>query len=839
MILIDTQKKEFNRLKDIRILEKGEGESGYNGNILIIGLGGVGIETARSLKGMLAGNTIASDNIDYLVFDSDIPYMEQLIEDSRDSIGFNATEVISIYRKTLDDLLIKPDTRAYAYSDLAKWLDPEMPELNIGITGAAGNRQIGRLMFSNAYEEVRALLFNKIDEMYMKSADAEGVGKLDFLIISGVAGGTGSGIIIDLAYNIRAYCRAKKMQNVRLGSVLMMPDVLYADRTISSDSNKVDLLNANGLATLKEITYYMNLKEKDEMYTFESTRHKLSIKENVFDSCMLISGRKDDQGYIPAGTIYSDAAYFMLKLVSRKAIGEMKPDGTRDLVRDIFFRPNENGPFKIISETDYRIPIREIENISEYEVFKLAYKKLNDSALDKPGIPEKIEAIMGEFRDFINTPAGEEIKLKASFLINTLTYNKPVYKAIKKNTDTLQQDINMDLNKLRTNILAVQRDIKLRFMNSIEELINFSMKEYGPYATMKLIGAKGYAGIEEETGLILEIKKLEQSAQNYRPNGEYERIIQSIKDICAKRFFAFPNAKRETENGYFEACIKNALAIEKTILMDAINAEDVYGDTMRWLIRLCDRYNDIYDPFCTELYDSIDDLAASGKRTLGYMMKEARQSELFPIDYVTDERIEDMRKGLVRLLVENEANIENDRSVSIKEEMERMYKNLFAGIGAFAPEKFIYNAFSDEKPRVQELTALFVSNENEKRDRCLYRAAKAFVQGTYEKVGRKKLCMTESGLNKNYRCEKYISLPDMMPHFSEAIKGILVKEPYNINEKLITMNTGEIAISSDEIVFDVPYTVLTCADDMLVSYVQTDAYKGLHIDQDHDYATVS
>ena len=146
---------------------------------------------------------------------------------------------------------------------------------------------------------------------------------------------------------------------------------------------------------------------------------------------------------------------------------------------------------------------------------------------------------------------------------------------------------------------------------------------------------------------------------------------------------------------------------------------------------------------------------------------------------------------------------------------------------------------SDEKPHTQELTAIFVSAENEKRDRCLYRAAKAFVQGTYEKVGRKKLCMTEPDLNKQKKKKKYISLPDMMPHFSEQIKGILIKEPYNINQNLITMNTGETAISSDEIIFDIPYTVLNCADDMLVSYVQTDAYKGLHIDQDHDYATVS
>ncbi len=839
MILIDTQKKEFNRLKDIRILEKGADEVGLNGDILVIGLGGVGIETARSLKGMLANKMKPEDNIEFLVFDSDIPNMEQTIEDSREGVGFNATEVISIYRKTLDDLLIKSDTRAYAYSDLAKWMDPEMPELNIGINGTKGNRQIGRLMFSNAYEEVRVLLFNKINMMYEKSKRNGGDGKLDFLIISGAAGGTGGGIIIDLAYNIRAFCKAKKFENVRLGSVLMTPDVLFADKVFKEDQDLTDLLNANGLATLKEITYYMDLKQRDEMFCFESTTHKLTIKENVFDSCMLVSGRKDNQGYIPAGVIYSDAAYFMLKLVSKKFIGSGKTDGSKELLRDVFFRPNENGPFKIISETDYRIPIKEIENISEYEVFKEAYKLLNESAIDKPGIKDKIEEIVSEFREFINQPAGEQINLKASFLIDTSTYGKPLYKSIKKGIDTLQQDIDVDLNKLKNNILAVQRDIKLKFMSSIEELVNYSMVQYGPFATMKMIGAKGYLGIEEDTGLVKEIKTLEEKAQSYRPTGEFERIIQSIRDICAKRFFAFPSAKRETENGYYDACIKNALSKEKTILMDAINAEDVYGDTVRWLYRVVDRYNDIFGPFCSELYVSIDDLASNAKRTLGYMMKEARQSELLPVDYVTPERIEDMRRCLVKLFVENEANIENDRSVSVKEEMERIYKNLFAGLGAFAPEKFIFNAFSDEKSGLQELITMFVAQDNEKRDRCLYRAAKAFVQGTYEKVGRKKLCVTEKDIDKEYRSERYISLPDMMPHFSEEIKKNLIKEPYNISPDLITMNVGEVSISSDEIVFDVPYTVLGCADDMLYSYVQTDAYKGLHIDQVHDYESVS
>ena len=42
MILIDTQKEEFTKLKDIRIFEKLDNEQRYNGDLLVIGLGGMG-----------------------------------------------------------------------------------------------------------------------------------------------------------------------------------------------------------------------------------------------------------------------------------------------------------------------------------------------------------------------------------------------------------------------------------------------------------------------------------------------------------------------------------------------------------------------------------------------------------------------------------------------------------------------------------------------------------------------------------------------------------------------------------------------------------------------------
>ena len=47
---------------------------------------------------------------------------------------------------------------------------------------------------------MRVLLFDKLEEAHTRSKS----GKLDIIIVSGVAGGTSGGILTDLTYNIRA-----------------------------------------------------------------------------------------------------------------------------------------------------------------------------------------------------------------------------------------------------------------------------------------------------------------------------------------------------------------------------------------------------------------------------------------------------------------------------------------------------------------------------------------------------------------------------------------------------------------------------------------------------------
>ena len=536
MILIDTQKEEFTRLKDIRIFEKMDNEQRYNGDLLVIGLGGMGSQVVCNMKTMLKGEISSEDNIHFLMIDSDIPAMENMIEASKDGVGLNATEIISIYRPNLENLLVRGIKQNPVHPNLANWMREDFPQINIDTDGAKGNRQIGRLMFSNAYEDMRVLLFDKLEDVHIRSKS----GKFDIIIVSGVAGGTGSGILTDLTYNIRAYIRSKKWEDVRVGGCLLMPDILYSNPAIVSNPDLLATLNANGYATLKEVDYYMRLKEKDDKYCFESTTHRLTIKENIFHSCLLISGKKDEQGYIPESVIYTDVAYFLKKLASVKHVGQGEHGAKGKLLRDVFFETDDRGYYRIINESDYKIPIKEIENICEYEIFIEAYKKLHELPEENAQAKQARESIFGELETFLNGKPGDEIKLSVNGIIPIRQFEKPVYKMIKKNQDGLRENMGRQLASMKDRIPIMVKSLKNHMLEVIDAELARFMKENGPYAVMDIIGCAGIGSSENDRGMIADIEHMKEMLRNYQPTGEYSRIIESIKDIVSKRFFTFP-----------------------------------------------------------------------------------------------------------------------------------------------------------------------------------------------------------------------------------------------------------------------------------------------------------
>ncbi len=842
MILIDTQKEEFSKLKDIRVFGKISHDGRFNGNLLVIGLGGLGSRAVCALKGMLADNITPEDNINFLMIDSDISEMEATIEDSKEGVGFNALEVISIYRPDIENVLENGIAKNPIHENLANWMDPEFPAVTIGRDGAKGNRQIGRLMFSNAYTDVRMLLFDKLQDVY----DRTDSGTVDVIIVTGVSGGTGSGILSDVAYNIRAYGKAKKWNNLRVGGCLLMPDVLFGHKAVYDDTELVSRLNANGCATMKEVDYYMKLSEKDDNYTFISKNNKMVIRDNLFDACMLVSGRKDAQGYIPEGFILKDVANFLYRLASNKYVGNNDVDNDRKLLRDMFFEnegysitswkmehdddliKNSNCYYKVVSEADYHIPIREIENMCENDLFSQAYKGLYRSPFKEGNAETDIKTVLSELEEFLKEEPGVDIKLGVNGLIQYGQITKPTYKMIKKNTDGVREAFAKKMESFEKELPVIIKSLKNRLWGSLDEVISKYLKEFGPYGAIDIIGAPS-AGVTDSTkGMMAEVKRLENMMKDYTPSGEYTRIIDSIKAIVAKRFFTFPSAKRETESGYFDACIKEALAAERTKIIDELDAQDLFGDTLRWLQQRAERLDEIYSQFGEDLKSSIEDLSIQGSQTVVNILKKAKRHEFLPTDYVTSRRIEEMRSGIIKFMLDNESNIDNGRVVPVKDEMEKLYRELFSGVGAYGPEKMFTVAFADKKLTEQDLNVMFGSPINDRRTVIMEEAAKAFVSDIAEE---QPLCVLRDDYKEKLLAKKYISVPNVMPYFSKAVKAILMASPYNEKEDSITLNPGEIEISIDDFFVGVPISMMKCAMEMQMAYNAVYDYKGLHIDE--------
>ena len=827
MIFLETQKEEFSKLKDVRIFGTDEVGERINGDLLVVGLGGVGGKVLTQLKSMLRSEITSEDNIHYLLIDSDIPEMEDTIKASRDGDGLNALEVLSIYRPNLEDIMEKGYNNQPVQNTLAKWMSPDFPKVRIGTEGANGNRQIGRLMFSNAYEDMRILLFEKLEDMYSDSVSK----RLDIIVVSSTCGGTGSGILADVTYNIRGYCRSRRWENVRIGGCLIMPDALFANRSIYEDDELKTLLLANGQATMLEVSEYIQAAYEGKNYVFESTTHRLSMCDNIFDSCMLVSGKKDMQGYVPEGIVFSDVAYFFYKLAHNKYIDDPDENGRRKLLRDSFFEKSKLGYFKVVNEADYKIPIKEIENVVENTIFHEAYKRMNTMPGKDGEMQADIQRTFGEMYTFLQGKPGDEIPLSVNGLIKTGQFPAPAYKDIKKRTDRLASTLPAAVDSVKADIPIIVKSLRIKMSQMLDSNIEKYMKTYGPFVTMRIIGAAGIGGCEKDEGMVEQAKALESMLVQYIPSDEFEGIKDSILAIVKKRLFAFPSAKRETERGYHDACIKSALAQERNMIMAELNAQDVFGDIIRQLRQRAEQLSDTFSQFNQDLVNAVEDLATNGRRIIDFTLNDAKRHEYLPSDYVTEERIEQFKTGLISMMVNHEADINGDRVVPVSVEMEHIYRNFLLGLGVYPNEKVIAAAFADRHPSMQDMNAMFVSFDSDVRRGVMRTAATSFVTSAIEKTSKKRLCILKSGFEEKVMKQKYISLPDSMPHFSAAMKEILTSAPYNEAPESITTNIGEQVITMDNFYSGVRMNMLECSTEMETAYgmvVSSGAYMGLH-----------
>lgn len=275
--------------------------------VLLVGLGGSGIKALLSFKEKAESifpeeNSV---NLEYLAIDTDEIGTDANIS-RKDTIIIQSADTAMLLREGARDKGIIPE-------EIRSWLDPQMSPFKV-MNGAAGIRQAGRLILFLNIVQVYQALEKKISRIKV-GYDLHKV-RIQVYLFTGIGGGTGSGMFVDVSYLIRKIC-----PNADMNGIIIMPDVSCM-KTGLRDVTKRNI-KRNGFAALKELEYLMMLKRYSEWFYQEYPGHIGAVYTQVpiFDNCILVGAQEEGRNAIGTESeIYERVAEYILTELQEKSI---------------------------------------------------------------------------------------------------------------------------------------------------------------------------------------------------------------------------------------------------------------------------------------------------------------------------------------------------------------------------------------------------------------------------------------------------------------------------------------------------------------------------------------
>lgn len=342
---------------------------------VVIGLGGLGGTTVNELKRKVLKDIINPELIRFLVVDSDETALKELRESSGRNGYLKDEETVNIYSQSL----LAELRRKNAGNLLNDAWTPETALLmGPPATGAGAMRQTGHQMITrfDTYSQLACRLQGLLMEVY-RDIYAAGIKKMEIILISGIAGGTGGGIICDTAYLIRNIMRGADIREYRLSAYLYMPGVQLAEPGRYVEPQFMNVMKRNGYETLKEIVSYMNLVSNHGRYCLEIGRERYESHENIFDRVMVIDGC-DSMGH-------RRREYETIQLLTENLM-DILVDTKAAIGIPYFELISENVGYQIQGYTAMVVPVQQVLT---YGVAQ-AYRKMHDRLTDHKKADEKV-----------------------------------------------------------------------------------------------------------------------------------------------------------------------------------------------------------------------------------------------------------------------------------------------------------------------------------------------------------------------------------------------------------------------------------------------------------------
>ncbi len=286
--------------------------------LLVIGLGGTGCDAVLTVKKTFAeryflpkdakGQELpAPTKTAYLCFDSRAQKPD----------GLEVSEYVDISLAGIDKILTDQKNLLSPFE--RTWVNQNLRHSANG-NGMGTIRQAARLALSRNFDKVSQAIRGALNNIVSVNAgDASGkVNQVEIVVITGIGGGTGSGIFLDLCQILRATAKEATVIPAKLTGYIVMPDVSLAN--VSTASGMEGPIRHNAYAALKELDFWMRVREHEVPYTMQyGTGTSIPWNQPPFDYCILMScsnvaGVPYKDGYMAVrNTIAENLMHYMAK----------------------------------------------------------------------------------------------------------------------------------------------------------------------------------------------------------------------------------------------------------------------------------------------------------------------------------------------------------------------------------------------------------------------------------------------------------------------------------------------------------------------------------------------
>ncbi|MCX4267603.1 MAG: hypothetical protein OSJ62_02905 [Lachnospiraceae bacterium] len=378
------------------VIDHGKQSERQPGATVVLGLGGTGADAVIKLKKEVYKQLKPDDvnavipkysDIQYLIIDSDenkVKAFNGKISDIDEN-----TEFFSIANKSIKATFEAKEVLKNRRE--LDWLDYEHISIRDANYGAGGIRQVGRFLLVDQAEKVYARIMAAMQNSLIGSS-----GKLTVHICSGLSGGTGSGIFLDICYLVRQALREIGKPETSVCGYFFLPDVNLSVPAINADHLISNYVKVNGFAALQELDYCMNFSRNKDSFKMNYGFKKIEDFQQPVDLCYLISttdekGKTLHDGYNYAMGVVTDFIISFLAKVQVPADVETDVSGITleghisnlNRIRSgIKLQHGANVDYNILGASVAEMPLSEIATYLGYQLFE-AYSDLYEKVPDE------------------------------------------------------------------------------------------------------------------------------------------------------------------------------------------------------------------------------------------------------------------------------------------------------------------------------------------------------------------------------------------------------------------------------------------------------------------------